>query len=678
MSTILSPAPKLQFFTEGGIPLAGGKLYSYAAGTTTPLATYTTSSGIQNNTNPIILDSRGEAAVWLGAASYKLKLADSTDVEIWTVDNITTQDAMNALTAFEASLASTQGSSLVGYVPASGPPGRTVQAKLRDVVSVKDFGAVGDGTTNDTTALQAAIAYCESAEQYGGRALYIPGGRYLITGALTLSKEFITIFGDGAWESQIYAVGLSTSALATASIEYLRPFLHDFGIVNTGTGKGIDFGNIFGQVYLGELKNLYIESGDDGFYAPRFFSMVMMNVSSLSRTGHSFRVACGPGVNWIGCYALECGPGKAGYRLRGLILMNACNGLNEGDFWGVFGSNPSNLDGFQTDFPDNDFPDITLLNCNLERWGSLTTGGEAVRVVNVYRNFTFIGGKIDRFDLATNYSAIINCFAGSNGGTEPVRLGIGSLFMGGGTPSLANLYSSGQAFYFDVNDQFYTGGIISFKQGATIYPILRQWVAGDIFGNNAHYFSAISPRRNSIQMVRYDEFPAPVFTATISAFTMTVTAVSAGVLSIGQVLTGGAITAGTYISAFVSGAGGVGTYTVSASQTLTSTQLTGTSQLTPVGAAQVINVTGHTKVVVTPAAAASITQATFDATPNTVSDFGRNGDLLIEAGNANLTINHSASGLNTFKLAGGVNLALTAGQVVRFCLSDTGGNWWQV
>ena len=608
MSTILSPAPKLQFFTEGGIPLAGGKLYSYAAGTTTPLATYTTSSGIQNNTNPIILDSRGEAAVWLGAASYKLKLTDSTDVEIWTVDNITTQDAMNALTAFEASLASTQGSSLVGYVPASGPPGRTVQAKLRDVVSVKDFGAVGDGTTNDTTALQAAIAYCESATSWGGRALYIPGGRYLITGALTLSKEFITIFGDGAWESRIYAVGLSTSALTTAAMQYLRPFLHDFAVENTGTGKGIDFGNITGQVYLGELKNLYIESGDDGFYAPHFFSMVMMNVSSLSRTGHSFRVACGPGVNWIGCYALECGPGKAGYRLRGLILMNACNGLNEGDFWGVFGSNLTNLDGFQNDFADNDFPDITLLNCNLERWGSLTTGGEAVRVVNVYRNFTFIGGKIDRFDLATNYSAIINCFTGSNGGTEPVRLGIGSLFMGGGTPSLANLYSAGQAFYFDTNDQFYTGGIISFKQGATIYPILRQWVAGDIFGDNAHYFSAISPRRNSVQMVRYAE-PAA---------------------------------------------------------------------LTPVGAAQAIVVTGYTKVVVTPVAAASITTATFDATPNTVSDYGRNGDLLIEAGNANLTINHSASGANTFRLAGGVNLALAAGQVVRFCLSDTGGNWWQV
>ena len=611
MSAILSPVPKLQFFTEGGVPLVGGKLYSYAAGTTAPLPTYTTASSTQLNPNPVILDSRGEASVWLGSASYKLTLTDSTDVEIWTVDNITTQDAVVALAAFEVSLASTtnsaQGSSLVGYVPVSGS-GRTVQSKLRDTVSVKDFGAVGDGTTDDTVAIQNAIAYCQNTAQYGGKALYIPGGRYRITASLSVSKEFLTIYGDGPWESQIYADGIATPVIKTAAMQYLRPFFHDFGVVNTGTGKGIDFGSITGQVYLGELKNLYLESGDDGFYAPHFFSMSMINVSSLSRTGHSFRVACGPGVNWIGCYALECGPGKAGYRLRGGILMNACNGLNEGDFWGVFGSNPSNLDGFQNDFDDNDFPDITLLNCNLERWGSLTTGGEAVRVVNTYRTFTFLGGKIDRFDLATNYSAIINCFTGSNGGTEPVRLGIGSLFMGGGTPSLANLYSSGQAFYFDTNDQFYAGGIISFKQGATVYPILRQWVAGDIFGNNAHYFSAISPRRTSLQMVRYAE-PA---------------------------------------------------------------------SLTPVGAAQAIVVTGYTKVVVTPVAAASISTATFDITTNAVSDYGRNGDLLIEAGNANLTINHSASGANTFKLTGGVNLALAAGQVVRFCLSDTGGNWWQV
>jgi hypothetical protein len=86
--TTLTPTPKQQFFDANGNPLAGGKVYTYAAGTTTPLVTYTDESGSTPNTNPVILDSRGEAAIWLGAAFYKLKLTTSTDVEIWTVDNV--------------------------------------------------------------------------------------------------------------------------------------------------------------------------------------------------------------------------------------------------------------------------------------------------------------------------------------------------------------------------------------------------------------------------------------------------------------------------------------------------------------------------------------------------------------------------------------------------------------
>ena len=59
--TSVSPTPKLQFFDLNGAPLSGGKLYTYAAGTTTPLASYTDSTGNIANTNPIILDIRGEA-----------------------------------------------------------------------------------------------------------------------------------------------------------------------------------------------------------------------------------------------------------------------------------------------------------------------------------------------------------------------------------------------------------------------------------------------------------------------------------------------------------------------------------------------------------------------------------------------------------------------------------------
>jgi hypothetical protein len=87
-TTSLSPTPKLQFFDLNGAPLSGGKLYTYAAGTTTPLASYTDFTGNIANTNPIILDSRGEANVWLEGAIYKFALYDSTNVLIWTVDNI--------------------------------------------------------------------------------------------------------------------------------------------------------------------------------------------------------------------------------------------------------------------------------------------------------------------------------------------------------------------------------------------------------------------------------------------------------------------------------------------------------------------------------------------------------------------------------------------------------------
>lgn len=99
-TTSLSPTPKLQFFDLNGDPLSGGLLYTYAAGTTTPLASYTDSTGLIANTNPIVLDSRGEANVWLGAAIYKFALYTSAGVLIWTVDNISTNGSNLPVTNF--------------------------------------------------------------------------------------------------------------------------------------------------------------------------------------------------------------------------------------------------------------------------------------------------------------------------------------------------------------------------------------------------------------------------------------------------------------------------------------------------------------------------------------------------------------------------------------------------
>jgi hypothetical protein len=76
----------------------------------------------------------------------------------------------------------------------TGAVARSVQSKERDIVSVKDFGAVGDGVTNDTAAVQAAINAATS-----GGGVYFPAGTYLITSGLTVSTNTIRLYGDAAY-----------------------------------------------------------------------------------------------------------------------------------------------------------------------------------------------------------------------------------------------------------------------------------------------------------------------------------------------------------------------------------------------------------------------------------------------------------------------------------------------
>ena len=193
MSATLSPTPKLQFFTAGGIPLVGGHLYTYAAGTSTPLATYTSFDGVTQNPVDIVLDARGETpnGVWLNGLAYKFVLAnaDATPVVIWTVDNISTE---YNLSVYEAAIAAPSGSSLVGFQQQeSSVTTETVQSKLYESVSVVDFGAVGDGSTDDTVAIQAALN--------ASRSVYfpVPSVSYYITSPL-LPQANGLLYGDGA------------------------------------------------------------------------------------------------------------------------------------------------------------------------------------------------------------------------------------------------------------------------------------------------------------------------------------------------------------------------------------------------------------------------------------------------------------------------------------------------
>ena len=183
-----------QFFDNNGIPLSGGLVYTYTAGTNTPQAAYTTSAGSIAHANPIVLDSAGRTPsggeIWLtDAVAYKFVLKTSAAVTIGTYDNVT-----GNASGIVSSLAASSGSSLVGFIQTgTGAVATTVQAKLRQTVSVVDFGAVGDGVANDTAAIQAALDYCFNI---GGGSVYVPAGTWKTTKPLIVRSN-TCLYGSG-------------------------------------------------------------------------------------------------------------------------------------------------------------------------------------------------------------------------------------------------------------------------------------------------------------------------------------------------------------------------------------------------------------------------------------------------------------------------------------------------
>jgi hypothetical protein len=310
-----------QFFDNNGVILSGGKIYTYAAGTTTPQASYTSASGTTPHANPIILDSAGRVPggeIWLtDGLVYKFVIETATGILLGTYDNITGVNSnfvnytvqeevitatagqtvfnlstinytpgTNSLTVyidgvnqyvgdsyletdsdtvtftaglhvgaevkFTTAIQTTTGAvdaSIVSYDPPfTGSVATNVQDKLAEYVSVKDFGAVGDGVVDDTAAIQAAIAT--------GLALYFPepASFYKIETDLTLtspiSAGLYRIFG-GAGE---VTIGDSTTQVFSEWWGDTTSRSTSFGPDNLSTANGIGIEQtVFGR---GSLKSL--------------------------------------------------------------------------------------------------------------------------------------------------------------------------------------------------------------------------------------------------------------------------------------------------------------------------------------------------------------------------------------------------------------------------------------
>lgn len=183
--------------TDAGLPLVGGLLYTYASGTTTPKAAYTDATLATPTTNPVVLNARGEAQVWLGTGAYSLKLTDASGTTIWTADGITAADASgtgqaaaDAVRADLASAAAGKGAALVGvqdagdYYQTGGVEAAlaTVGAYLRKRCNpmLHPWNAKFDGATDDTTAINACFAYAAA----NNLTVEMPAGTAIVTNLL--------------------------------------------------------------------------------------------------------------------------------------------------------------------------------------------------------------------------------------------------------------------------------------------------------------------------------------------------------------------------------------------------------------------------------------------------------------------------------------------------------------
>lgn len=212
---VLTPQPKMQFTTAAGVPLSGGKVYTYAAGTTTPQATYTDYTGATPNSNPVILDSRGEANIWLGSALYKFRLTDANDVDIWTVDYISapTSGVSPVLSGNVTIDSDTPGPALKITQTGTGPVMRVQDSSDPDATPfiIDTTGNVGIGTATPDAGLTVT-----TVASFGDGVVGAPSIAHL-----------------GDLDTGLWFPAVNTLAVSTGGAEQVR--VTDVGHVGIGT-----------------------------------------------------------------------------------------------------------------------------------------------------------------------------------------------------------------------------------------------------------------------------------------------------------------------------------------------------------------------------------------------------------------------------------------------------------
>jgi hypothetical protein len=216
---------------------------------------------------------------------------NAADAELYTKDTAgNIRKFQNTTTGTAAGVRFTQ--------TGTGAVQRTVESKLQDVVSVKDFGAVGDGTTDDTVAIQAAINAAD------GRTVLLPAGTYKITSTLTFTptaatfEKPIRLVGEGMFSSVIdtrVADGAAIAIESSGTFKFVTGgVLSDFGIITNGapaSADGIRLYSVFhltiDHVRVSGLSNrgLYVRSSGSGDTDTTVYLRVIQSRFNLNQYG---------------------------------------------------------------------------------------------------------------------------------------------------------------------------------------------------------------------------------------------------------------------------------------------------------------------------------------------------------------------------------------------------------
>jgi hypothetical protein len=190
MAVNLSPIGNgFQFLTTSGTPLSGGLIYTYQAGSSTPLATYTDNGGTIANANPIVLgsDGRPTSEIWMTYGyNYKFVLKDSTGATIQTYDNLygILQTAPASAPTLPSGMillwSGATGAIPTGYLLCDGSNG-TPDLRNRFVVGAGSTYAVSaTGGSTDAVVVShthtATVTDPTHRHEQGGNGPLVPGG----------------------------------------------------------------------------------------------------------------------------------------------------------------------------------------------------------------------------------------------------------------------------------------------------------------------------------------------------------------------------------------------------------------------------------------------------------------------------------------------------------------------